>query len=68
MKYFTLGALALAAALLPSSAQTQDSRDYFLAHIARNNAPRQLSDADATYYRSLFRAIHSERWVEVQQL
>ena len=68
MKYLTLGALALLAAALPTSAQAQGSRDYFLAHIARNDAPRQLSDADATYYRSLFRAIHSERWADVQRL
>ncbi len=72
MKILTLGGITLVAALvaaaLPASVQAQGSREYFLAHITQNDAPRQLSDADATYYRSLFRAIHSERWPEVQRL
>ena len=68
MRILPLGVLAVALAALPITAQAQGSREYFLAHIARNDAPRQLSDADATYYRSLFRAIHSERWADVQRL
>lgn len=60
-----LAALALSA---PEQALAQDSRAYFEAHIARTDAPRQLSDADAAWYRGLFRAIEGENWAEVQRL
>ncbi len=61
---------ALAALALPhaAKAETTPSREYFAAHIARNKAPRQLSDADAAYYRSVFAAIRGQRWSEVDSL
>lgn len=68
MRKFTFGAALLLAAAIATPATAQGSREYFLAHIASNEAPRQLSEGDATYYQSLFRAIHSERWDEVQRL
>jgi soluble lytic murein transglycosylase len=68
MKSWALVAAAAIFAAIPQTAAAEGSRDYFVAHIARNNAPRQLSDEDAAYYRSLFRAIRNERWSEMQTL
>lgn len=67
-----LAALAAAVATLTlpthAAAQAAGSRDYFVAHIAQNRAPRQLNDADAAYYRGLFQAIRAERWTDVQTM
>lgn len=69
----TLACLACGGAIgsaigLSAPAQAQGSREYFVAHIAQNDAPRQLSDSEATYYRSIFRAIDAENWTEVENL
>ncbi len=61
-------AACLAATALSTPAAAQGSREYFVAHVAQNKAPRQLSESDAAYYRSVFRAIDAERWDEVRQL
>ena len=61
-------AAGLAAMALSTPATAQGSREYFVAHISQNAAPRQLSEADAAYYRSVFRAIDREQWDEVRQL
>jgi len=53
---------------IPHQGMANGSRDYFVAHIAQNHAPRQLSEDDAAYYRQVFRAIRDERWGEVQSL
>lgn len=68
MKRLVLGALALSALLASGPALAQGSREYYLAHIASTDVPRQLSDADAAWYRGLFRAIDGENWAEVQRL
>lgn len=61
-------AAGLAVLALSTPATAQGSREYFAAHIAHKDAPRQLSDADAAYYRSVFRAIETEKWDEVREL
>ncbi|WP_246021590.1 lytic transglycosylase domain-containing protein [Alteraurantiacibacter aquimixticola] len=53
---------------MATTAQAQDSREYFIAHVSQNDAPRQLSEDDARYYRSVFASIKGERWGEVQEL
>jgi len=68
MKFLASGISAVLLAALPAAAQAQGSREYFVAHIERTDAPRQLSDADAAYYRTVFRAIEGENWAEVQRL
>lgn len=68
MRLLALAAATVASFALPLAAQAQGSREYFVAHIAQNRAPRQLSDDDAAYYRGLFRAIQAERWSEVQSM
>ena len=68
MRTLALGVAAALCAIVPAPSQAQGSRDYFIAHIERTDAPRQLSDADATYYRGLFRAIEGENWNEVRRL
>ncbi|GAA0280174.1 hypothetical protein GCM10009127_21640 [Alteraurantiacibacter aestuarii] len=68
MKKLIVAALACLSAGVATPALAQASRDYFVAHIARNDAPRQLSESDAAYYRSVFRAIDRENWSEVTQL
>ncbi|HSG56687.1 MAG TPA: hypothetical protein VLA45_14665, partial [Paracoccaceae bacterium] len=68
MKILALGMATAVLAILPSTAEAQGSREYFVAHIERTDSPRQLSDADAAYYRTVFRAIEGENWAEVQRL
>lgn len=60
----------LAAALLSgtSPAHAESTREYFVARIAHNAAPAQLSDADRTFYRNLFAAIDAQDWNEVQTM
>ena len=69
MKRLGFAALASAAALAAATpVAAQGSREYFTAHVAENDAPRQLSSSEAAYYRSIFRAIDAQRWGEVRQL
>lgn len=68
MRLAALCAAAIVAFALPPAATAQGSREYFVAHIAHNRAPRQLSEEDAAYYRGVFRAIQGERWSEVQTM
>jgi soluble lytic murein transglycosylase-like protein len=49
-------------------AGAESTREYFAAHISRDAAPRQLSDADRTFYRNLFAAIDAQDWTEVQTM
>ena len=68
MRNLALGFATALCAILPAPSQAQGSREYFIAHIERTDVPRQLSDADAAYYRSVFRAIEGENWAEVRRL
>ena len=64
-------AAAMAACLAGSiaiPANAQATRDYFVAKINTTNAPPQLSQADAAYYRSVFEAIDREDWLQVDTL
>ncbi|MCL6251856.1 lytic transglycosylase domain-containing protein [Altererythrobacter sp. KTW20L] len=68
MKILASAFTGLLLAALPATVQAQGSREYFIAHVERPDSPRQLSEGDAAYYRSVFRAIDGENWAEVQRL
>ena len=68
MKKLFLAALACLSTTASADALAQGSREYFVAHIAQNEAPRQLSEREDRYYRSVFRAIQREEWDEVEDL
>ncbi len=60
--------MASAAVVLATPAAAQDSRAYFIAHIADPDSPEQLANAEATYYRAMFDALDREDWEEFNQL
>lgn len=68
LTYLSTGLAMSLAVSWTAPAMAQGSREYFVAHIAQNDAPRQLSDSEAAYYRSVFRAIDRESWSEVEDL
>ena len=63
-----LSALGLIAMASAANAQSVPAREYFLARLAEDRTPDQLSAADRTYYRALFNAIDAQQWGEVQSL
>lgn len=61
-------ALLASVALIPVPVTAQQAHEYYLARLQSTIVPRQLSDADAAWYRGLFFLIEQENWPEVQRL
>lgn len=68
MKLLAIAAALCATTAFSNPASAQGSREYFVARISDANSPRQLSESDARYYRSVFSAIDAENWSEVESL
>lgn len=61
-------AVMLAFVACPVAASAQESREYFVAHASRLDAPTQLNPRDHSYYKAVFDAIGSSDWSAAQAL